>query len=326
MNIRCTQNIFPSAAGVNITYYILQPEDAEYRGIVQICHGMCEYFSRYTHFAKYLCSMGFVVCGCDQLGHGCSVPPAGEQGFFAHKDGWKALVADQNTLTDTIKQRYPGLPLYLLGHSMGSLISRLYLPHYGHKLAGCILAGTPGPNPLAAMGIYLSSSIVHSKGPMYRSALLNQMVFGRFNEKIDHPATPFDWLSRDADVVKLYQSDQKCNFIFTSSGFRDLFRLMQASSSPRCLKGTPRDLPLFFIAGDKDPVCDYGEGVKKLAALYHSVGMRDIEVVFYKNARHELLNEVNKAEVYGDILRWLEKHNSCVVKAQDNAAGQGDGA
>lgn len=307
MNIRCTQNIFPSACGTSVTYYILRPEEVDIHGIIQISHGMCEYFSRYTHFAKYLCSLGFIVCGCDHLGHGASVPPAGERGFFAHKDGWKALVADQNTLTDIMQQRYPDLPYFLLGHSMGSLIARLYLPTYGHKLNGCILSGTSGPNPLCGFGIRLAGSVVHSKGPMYRSAILNKLVFGKNNAKIEQPQTKFDWLSRDNAVVRLYQSDEKCNFIFTASGFRDLFRLIQKANSPSCFKHTPKELPLFFLSGDKDPISDYGEGVKKVASLYKRAGVCDIEIVFYKNGRHEMLNETNKAEVYGDILRWIEQ-------------------
>lgn len=306
MNIRCTQNIFPSATGTNITYYILQPEDVDIHGIIQISHGMCEYFSRYTHFAKYLCSMGFIVCGCDHLGHGCSVPPAGERGFFSYRDGWKALVADQNTLTDKMTERYPELPYFLLGHSMGSLIARLYLPSYGHKLSGCILIGTVGPSPLPVLGIRIAGSIIHSKGPMYRSAVLDKMVFGKHNAKIPNPQTRFDWLSRDASVVQLYQSDEKCNFIFTASGFRDLFCLTQKANAPACFKNTPKNLPIFLMSGDKDPVTEYGNGVKKVASFYKRSGISDIEVVFYKDGRHEILNELNKSEVYGDILRWIK--------------------
>ena len=136
MNIKCTQNIYKSANGVsNVTYYILVPEKTEVRGIVQLSHGMCEYFSRYTAFAKYLCSLGFIVCGNDHIGHGASVARSSELGFFATRDGWKYLVQDVEQLTDLMQQRYPDLPYFLLGHSMGSLIARLYLTEYGDKLS-----------------------------------------------------------------------------------------------------------------------------------------------------------------------------------------------
>ena len=151
MNIKCTQNIYKSANGVsNVTYYILVPEGVEVRGIVQLSHGMCEYFSRYTAFAKYLCGLGFIVCGNDHIGHGASVSRTADLGFFAARDGWKYLVEDVKHLTDLMQRRYPDLPYFLLGHSMGSLIARLYLLDYGEKLSGCILIGTVGP--IAASG------------------------------------------------------------------------------------------------------------------------------------------------------------------------------
>ena len=135
MNIKCTQNIYKSANGVsNVTYYILVPEGVEVRGIVQLSHGMCEYFSRYTAFAKYLCGLGFIVCGNDHIGHGASVSRTADLGFFAARDGWKYLVEDVKHLTDLMQRRYPDLPYFLLGHSMGSLIARLYLLDYGEKL------------------------------------------------------------------------------------------------------------------------------------------------------------------------------------------------
>lgn len=165
MDIKCTQNMFRSANGASsITYYILAPEGVEARGVIQIAHGMCEYFSRYTVFAKYLCSLGFIVCGNDHLGHGASVSRETELGFFAPQNGWKYLVDDMKQLTDIMQQRYPGMPYFLFGHSMGSLLTRLYLPQYGQKLSGSILCGTVGPNPLAKTGVKLADTVAHSRG------------------------------------------------------------------------------------------------------------------------------------------------------------------
>lgn len=308
MDIRCTQNIYPSAAGgASISYYILRPVGVALRGIVQISHGMCEYFTRYTSFAKYLCSLGFIVCGNDHLGHGSSVPPCGALGFFAHHQGWSVLVDDVATLTNKMKRQWPDLPYFLLGHSMGSMIARLYLVRYGDKLDGCILSGSPAPNAMAGFGIQVANSIARSHGPMYRSSVLNHMVFGKYTSRIDDCQTPFDWLTRDRSVVSLYQSDAKCNFIFTASGFRDLFQLEQQCNRMSCIRKTPENLPILFLSGDADPVGSYGSGVKKIAAAYRAAGCRDVDVIFYKDGRHEILNEVNKSEVYGDISRWLEK-------------------
>ncbi|MBQ8144037.1 MAG: alpha/beta fold hydrolase, partial [Butyricicoccus sp.] len=150
MDIRCTQNIFQSANGSSkVSYYILTPEGVPTRGVVQIVHGMCEYFSRYTVFAKYLCQLGYVVCGHDQIGHGASASKQSELGYFAPRDGWKYLIEDVGKLREIMQKRYPELPYFLFGHSMGSMIARLYLAEHGEGLAGAVICGTVGPNPAA---------------------------------------------------------------------------------------------------------------------------------------------------------------------------------
>lgn len=320
MNIKCTQNIYKSANGVsNVTYYILTPEGVEIRGIVQLSHGMCEYFSRYTAFAKYLCGLGFIVCGNDHIGHGASVARDADLGFFATKDGWKYLVEDVKQLTDLMQRRYPNLPYFLFGHSMGSLIARLYLASYGEKLAGCILSGTAGPNPAALTGARVADSIAHSRGMTYRSGFLSSLTFQGYNRKIKNPHCCFDWLSRDTNAVALYTSDEKCNFVFTATGFRDLYTLCVRANSNHTFRATPRTLPLLFLTGDKDPVSKYGEGTRRVVTLYRGAGLKDIEVVFYKDARHEILNELNRLEVFGDISRWLEKQLAAVAERENQS-------
>lgn len=308
MNIKCTQNMFKSANGTaGITYYILQPEDVELRGIVQLSHGMCEYFARYTAFAKYLCSLGLIVCGNDHLGHGCSASKNTELGFFAPQNGWRYLVDDMEKLTDIMQKRYPNLPYFILGHSMGSLISRIYITEYGAKIQGCILCGTVGPHPFAKTAMRMANSIAHSHGITYRSAFLSQFTFKKFNRRIPDSQSPFDWISRDRQVVRLYQSDAKCNFIFTATGFRDLFALMLYANHAKSFRSTPKNLPILMLAGDMDPVGNYGEGVRQVANLYRAAGILDLDVIFYKGGRHEILNETNHGEVFADISRWLEQ-------------------
>lgn len=320
MNIKCTQNIYKSANGVsNVTYYILIPEDVELRAVVQISHGMCEYFSRYTAFAKYLCGLGFIVCGNDHIGHGSSVARDSELGFFATKNGWKYLVDDVAQLTELMQSRYPGLPYFLLGHSMGSLIARLYLAQHGDKLSGCILSGTAGPNPAAVTAAHLADSVARSRGMTYRSGFLSNLTFKGCNRKIKAPQSVFDWLSRDESVVALYESDAKCNFVFTATGFRDLYTLLSKANATHTFRVTPRGIPLLFLAGDKDPIGKYGEGVRRVVNLYRGAGLKNIEVVFYKDARHEILNELNRLDVFGDISRWLEKQLAEIAEASEQA-------
>lgn len=307
MDIKCIQNMYKSANGVNdITYYLFQPEGVELRGVIQIVHGMCDYFSRYTAFAKYLCGLGFVVCGNDHLGHGGSAPKVSDLGFFAVQDGWKFLVRDVAQLSEIMKKRYPQLPYFVMGHSMGSLIVRLYLMKYGKTLSGAILCGTIGPQPFAGMAIRMADSIVRSKSPTYRSGFLAKAALRGYNRRFEKQSSGFGWISRDPKAVAMFQSDEKCNFLLTSSAYRDLFQLVLQSNRAKCFKQTPHHLPMLILAGDKDPVGSCGEGVRHVASLYHAAGVRSVDLIFYKGARHDLLNEINRKDVYGDISRWLE--------------------
>ncbi len=322
MNIKCSQNMYKSSNGAsNVTYYILVPEDVKMRGIVQLVHNMCEYFSRYTAFAKYLCGLGFIVCGNDHIGHGASVARMSELGFFSTRDGWRYLIEDVEHLTDLMQQRYPELPYFLLGHGMGSLIARLYLIDYGDRISGCILTGTSGPNPASVSSARLADSIARSRGMTYRSGFLSNMAYRGFNKKIKNPRTPFDWISRDENVVSLYQSDEKCNFIFTATGFRDVYTLLAKANANHTFRRTPRTLPMLFLSGDKDPVGKYGEGVRRVVKLYRGAGLKNIEVIFYKDARHEVLNELGRLDAFGDISRWLENQLSALAAAADEASG-----
>ena len=217
------------------------------------------------------------------------------------------LIRDAETLTGLMRERYPELPYFLLGHSMGSLVARLYLTEMGDQLTGAILCGTVGPNPMAKTGVRLSDSVAHAKGMTYRSAMLSRMAFKGYNRRIKPARSAFDWLTRDEKVVQLYESDEKCNFVFTAVGFRDLFTLVVQANSIKCYRQTPHGLPLLLIAGDCDPVGAYGEGVRQVANMYRTSGQKDVDVIFYKGGRHEILNEINRLDVFGDISHWLEE-------------------
>ena len=306
MNIKCTQNIYKSANGVsNVTYYILVPEGVEVRGIVQLSHGMCEYFSRYTAFAKYLCGLGFIACGNDHIGHGASVSRTADLGFFAARDGWKYLVEDVKHLTDLMQRRYPDLPYFLLGHSMGSLIARLYLLDYGEKLSGCILIGTVGPIAASGSIVHLADSVARSRGITYRSGLLSNLVFKGFNRKIKQPKTVFDWLSRDEAAVDLYNEDPLCGFVPTAGLLHDMMNGIAFVTQPKNIARMKKDLPILFVSGDCDPVGEQGRGVIRAYKCFLKAGMKDVTMKLYHGGRHEMLNETNRAEVYEDVLSWL---------------------
>lgn len=309
MKVKYIQNSFKSANGkTDVNYYIYEPVNVPIKGVVQISHGMCEYMDRYNHFAHFLCRNGFVVCGNDHVGHGNSVANENNFGFFATKEGYKVVISDFITMTKKIRIKYRKLPLIVLGHSMGSLIARCAVPLLNIKPDIIVLSGTAGPSSLVNSGLIASRSIIGAKGPLYRSGLLHKMVFNNYNNKYGaDQQTGFDWLTRDEAIVKKYINDDKCNFIFTSSAFNDLFHLSKIANDHRTYKKFPKQVPILLISGKMDPVGGYAKGVLAVASRFKSAGITDVETILYDDARHEILNETNRDVVYDDILNYINK-------------------
>lgn len=289
-------------------YYYTVPDVAP-RAILQISHGMCEYIERYDDFAGYMARNGYVVCGNDHLGHGAtSGGPNGTDGFFAEENGCEYVLRDLNEMNRLAREAYPGVPLVLLGHSMGSFFARGYAVRYPDTLDALVLSGTGGPNPMAGLGVVLTEWIGKLKGKKHRSQFLNNMAFGRYLKRVETPATPYDWISRDAQIVAKYAADAKCTFVFTASAFHDLMTILRAVSSPKWAAGVAKNLPVALFAGDMDPVGDYGKGVEAVYRMLWDAGVEDVSMKLYPGARHEILNETNRAEVYADILQWCDAH------------------
>lgn len=277
------------------------------KAILQISHGMCEYIGRYDSFMGYMAQQGFIVAGNDHLGHGDSSEEA-DYGFFGEKDGYIHFIEDLHQMTVIVKQEYGDLPCFLLGHSMGSFIARLYLSKYGSELDGAIICGTGGPNPMAGIGIRLAGRTCRKKGPRFRSKVLDKMAFGSFNKKCKPCRTSKDWLTRDTAIVDQYLNDPKCMFLFTAAGFRDLLTLSSRANSKQWYESLSTDLPILLIAGDSDPVGNYGKGVKKVFRNLQKQGVRDVSMILYPEGRHEILNEINRQQVFENTENWIKKH------------------
>ncbi|MBC8543128.1 alpha/beta fold hydrolase [Bianquea renquensis] len=288
-----------------IRYYVYSPEESP-RAILQISHGMCEYLTRYEGFMEYMADKGFLVCGNDHLGHGGSAASKEELGYFASENGWSCLVEDLHRLTVHMKKKYPYLPYYLLGHSMGSFVARAYLVRYGDALDGAILCGTSGSNPFAALGVLMAKMLARVKGDHYRSRFLNDLMFQSYNSRYPKKRTSFDWLTREETIVDRYIQDPYCNFVFTANGFENLLSMLRYVSSSRWYASVPRDLPILLISGDMDPVGQYGSGVKQVFRRLKKEGVVDLTIRLYEQGRHELLNETNRLDIYSDVVDWLE--------------------
>ena len=276
-------------------------------GIVQIAHGVSEHVSRYDAFMKLLAENGFIALGNDHLGHGASVNSEDELGWFAESDGWNVLVADMRKLHNITCAESPGLPYFLFGHSMGSFLTRTYIIKYPADLSGAVICGTGQQSAaLVGAGKAAASTICKLKGTKHRSKLLGGMAFGSYNKSFEPRRTDYDWLTRDESIVDIYLQDPLCGFLPTAGLFRDMMTGIAFISSPENIAKMDKDLPVFFISGDLDPVGENGKGPAKAYAAFKSAGMRDVTIRFYKNCRHELLNELNKDEVQKDVLSWLE--------------------
>ncbi len=306
--MRKSELAFLSADGTTRIHAVRwKPEQGEILGILQISHGMIEYVERYEHFAEYLTENGFIVVGNDHLGHGRSVSSQEDWGYFAPRKGSDLVVEDLNRLRNHMQKKYPGIPYFMLGHSMGSFLLRKYLSKYGKGLSGAIIMGTGTQKSAAVvMGKVICASLALMKGWRYRSPLVDRQVFSGNNKRFQAGSTD-SWLTKDAEIVRAYHSDPCCTFKFTLNGFYNLFDTIHFINQKEHIRAIPRELPLFLVSGEDDPVGNYGAGVKRAYETYKNAGIKDISCKLYEGDRHEILNETDRELVYKDICKWLQK-------------------
>ncbi len=283
-----------------------RPDTGRPKAILQIFHGMVEYIERYEEFASYLTEKGFLVVGHDHLGHGASVVSREDWGYFAEKNGNGILLRDVRTLHKRMAKKYPELPYYILGHSMGSFLLRQYLCRWGEELSGAIIMGT-GSQPLAALrfGQNLCKAVAKVKGWRYRWPFVDNLAFGGYNKHFQPARTHRDWLTKDEKIVDAYVADARCSFLFTLNGYYNLFCSIEDASKPENLQKMPKDLPVLFVSGAEDPVGHFTKGVEQVRKSFQAAGMEDVTWIYYKNDRHEILNETDRSSVYRDLYAWL---------------------
>lgn len=275
------------------------------RAVVMLSHGMAEHSGRYARLATALCGAGFALYAHDQRGHG-KTAAQGMPGHFADTDGWNKVVDDLANLAQAVGERHPGLPMFLLGHSMGSYIAQAWLMHHGASLQGAVLSGSNYNPP----SLYRSARLVARmeslrQGKTGRSALIDWLSFGSFNKAFKPNRTRFDWLSRDPDEVDRYINDPLCGFRCTNQFWMDLLGGLQKISKRSNLAQIDPGLPLLIIGGECDPVSD-GKRLKVLAHVLAQAGHRALQLKVYSQARHEVFNELNREEVTRDLIDWLQ--------------------
>lgn len=297
---------FNSSTGKNKIHARMCVPDAEPRAIVQIIHGIAEYIDRYDEFMSFLADNGIIAVGTDHLGHGKSIESEEQTGFFAYDNGWDYAVRDEEVLRLAMHENYPELPIIVFGHSMGSFMARTLLIRYPDAFNAAIISGTGNQGAaLVNGGLIMGNLVTGLKGAHHYSKFLNNLAFGSYNKIYDNPKTEYDWLSRDEANVQKYIDDPLCGFIPSCSLFRDMMTGVKFITNKKNLTAMNKDMPVYFMSGDMDPVGECGKGVQKAYNNFIEAGMKDVSIKLYPGGRHEMLNEINKDEVYTDILAWL---------------------
>ena len=297
---------YPSSDGSHTVHAMEWLPQGQPRAVVQIVHGVAEYVGRYDHVARFLTERGFLVCGEDHLGHGKTVDD-GKYGYFGPRGGWDLVARDIRRLRELQGEKCPGVPYVMLGHSMGSFLTRTYLIRWPGTVDGAVLSGTgQEPAPLVALGKALAGGLCLLRGGDSVSPLVNAMSLGAYNKKFAPNRTGADWISRDEAVVDTYLKDPLCTFMPTVAMFRDMMGGLQYIADRSNLARMDKETPVYFLSGDRDPVGAMGKGVEKVVRMFRKAGCRDVSVKLYPEGRHEMFNELNRDEVMADLLAWLE--------------------
>jgi alpha-beta hydrolase superfamily lysophospholipase len=291
--------------GAPLFVYRFLPEGTV-TGVLHIAHGMAEHGARYARFAEALTAKGYAVYADDHRGHGRTSPAEADRGFVQSAGGWERLVRDLGLLIDHEKAQHPGVPAVVFGHSMGSFLVQSYLLDHAKDVAAAILSGSSGkPGLLAQAGRLVARLERLRLGERGRSKLLTALSFDDFNKKFAPTRTGFDWLSRDPAEVDKYVADPACGFAVSTTMWIDLLDAAAANADPARQAGVRSDLPIYLVAGARDPVGEMGRGVLRLEAEYRRAGIKSVTCKLYSDARHEILNETNRDEVTAAILGWL---------------------
>ncbi len=295
---------YKSSNGVNNIAFNVTIPDGKPKAIVQLAHGMCENSLLYMHMMEYFSAHGFIVCANDFLGHGRSVRDYGDVGFFASKNGWRCIVRDMKKLTDIVCRKFSGLPVILIGHSMGSFAAREYLTWYGDALSGCVLVGTSDGFDNRKALVLLTKLLCLYEGGRYHLPFVLKIGSGLFCSKMGKLTFGWDWLSRDKKVRDLMDRHA---FDYTARAYNDIITLLDVISAPDWAYSIPKKLPLLMMSGNKDGVGECGKGVARLYRRLKKAGCENVRVRLYGGARHMLLHETNRKRVYDDLILWIDK-------------------
>jgi alpha-beta hydrolase superfamily lysophospholipase len=302
---------FPSTDGKTPLHAMAWlPAGREVKAVLQIAHGVAEHIARYDDFARFLNTHDIAVVGHDHLGHGLSLPDGAVPVYFGDGNTWETVVDDIHALHLYIRKAIPDVPLFLLGHSMGSFLARTYLIRYPGTLRGAIIMGTGWQSePVLLGGLALAGTIVRRRGGSTTDPTVTRLAFGAYNKPFAPNRTDYDWLSADSANVDRYIADPHCGQEATVGLFRQMLRGIRFNQKSSHLRQMDPTLPVLFTSGAMDPVGDMSKGVQRSCEAFRRAGMQDVSLHLYPGLRHEILNEsLQRGTVYGDLLGWLHAH------------------
>ncbi|MCL6428985.1 Monoacylglycerol lipase [Spiroplasma sp. JKS002669] len=295
--------------GIKLHMYQWKPKNLKnVKGVVQLVHGSAEHAKRYDDFANYLVENDYIVIADDHRGHGKTAQSKEDLGFFAEEDGWEKIIDDLYEVTSYIKKAYPNQPIVIFGHSMGSFMVRHYLIKYGANIKAAVICGTAFHKKLLLkLSIKIAKHNQKKLGSKAKDQKIYNLSYAKFGKRFkDEGKTGTEWLSTDKKVQKAFQDDPLSGQVFSTSAFKDMFTGLLFINNKKNIQKAPKDLPILLISGQDDPVGNFGKGVKKVYKLFKK-HHTNVNIKLYRNARHEILNEPIKTEVYQDILNFYNK-------------------
>lgn len=288
--------------------------DDEIKGVIQLTHGLAEHSMRYDRLGSVLAENGYVLNAFDLRGHGHTaelgiINKNGIYGKLADKNGFDRAVNDLYEITNAVRLVYPNKKIYLLGHSFGSFLCQGFLEKFNGIINGCILCGTVGPrNVMVGCAKFIIDFVKLFTGNDTNVKLFDKLLFGPYNKKIENPKTKYDWLSKNEMTVSMYEMDNWCGIPLTASFFHDITHGLSKIHKMKNMKKISKDVPIYLLYGQEDPVGDYGKSVNKLYNIYKKIGISNVSIKEYEDCRHEILNEAICETVEKDIIDWLSKN------------------
>ena len=282
---------------------LLIKPNKEIKAIVEIAHGMNEHKERYIDFMKFLAKNGYASFIHDHRGHGKSIKNINDLGYF-YEDNASYVVEDLHQINEYLKNKFKDKKIILFGHSMGSMIVRKYISNYAHTIDGLIVCGSPSKNNASKLGLKVVKLLKSIKGERYRSEFVKKLMFGGFDKKGSEPNS---WVCHNKEILKLYNEDELCKYTYTLNGYENIIKLMIDIYNPKIYNRNNLDLPIYFIAGNDDPVIKSKKDFNEAINFLEKIGYHNIDNTLYDDMSHEILNEVNNNLVYDDILNWLNK-------------------